>query len=501
VTADHICTVDWDTASITGPQGTSTLRLQTAAVLRLLADMQGNVVSKDKIMSTVWPGIAVTDDSLVQCVAEIRKALGDIDHVLVKTIPKRGYLLQADALRSMANDVAPSVGMSVPDKSIAVLPFVNMSAESENNYFADGLTEDLITDLSNVKGFFVIARNSSFAYKGQARDVRDIARQLGVRHIIEGSVRKSANTVRINAQLIDCAAGGSHIWAERFDRDLADIFAVQDEVTRSVVEAIAGKLNVPSINERQRPKDMKAYDLFLRGRNIAIISKSECERGRGILEEALRLEPDYAAAHAELARTRTCEWLFWGKPEYPSRSLGDFHVRRAIELASRDAEILGIHGWISSTFGNYDEAYKSLRAALTTNQNEANAWMYLADLHTLTGNTAEGADACAKALRLNPHPAPWYYMVIGSTYVFSQKYETAIELLEPIAENYAVTRRFLAVAYAKLGRREESLRQAGLFMKFDPNWRASTAMAKRAFKFQKDRDWWREAYVEAGLPA
>jgi TolB-like protein len=501
MTADHICTIDWDTASIAGPQGTSTLRIQTAAVLRLLADMQGSVVSKDKIMSTVWPGIAVTDDSLVQCVAEIRKALGDSDHAIVKTIPKRGYLLLADVLRPKGQGLATPLRMPVPDKSIAVLPFVNMSADSENNYFADGLTEDLITDLSNVKGFFVIARNSSFAFRGQARDAREIARELGVRHIVEGSVRRSANTVRINAQLIDCAAGGGHVWAERYDRDLADIFAVQDDVTRSVVGAIVGKLNIPNINERQRPKDMQAYDLFLRGRNIATVSRYECQRGVQLLEEALRLEADYAAAHAELGRTRICEWLFWGEPEYPSRRLGDYHVRRAIEIAPHDAQVLGSYGWISSTLGNYDEAHKSLYAALTINPNEANSWMYIADLHTLTGNTAEGVDACAKALRLNPHPAPWYYLVIGSTYVFSQMYERAIELLEPVAESYGVTRRFIAVANAKLGRREESLRQASLFMKFDPHWRASTAMAKRAFKFQKDRDWWREAYLEAGLPA
>ena len=155
-----------------------------------------------------------------------------------------------------------------PDKgSIAVLPFVDMSGEAGHEHFTDGLTEDIITDLSNVPGFFVIARNSVFAYKGKPMDVRQIAHDLGVKYILEGSARRSEKRLRINVQLIDAAEGGKHVWAERFDRDLADIFAVQDEVTRRIVEAISGKLASPQITERYRPKNLEAYDLCMRGRS------------------------------------------------------------------------------------------------------------------------------------------------------------------------------------------------------------------------------------------
>jgi adenylate cyclase len=501
VTADHICTVDWDTASITTAQGTSTLRVQSAAVLRLLVDKQGAVVSKEQIMSAVWSGIAVTDDSLVQCVAEIRKALCDIDHVLVKTVPKRGYLLQADALRSVEQVSVQSNGMSVPDRSIAVLPFVNMSADSENNYFADGLTEDLITDLSNVQGFFVIARNSSFAYKGQARDAREIARELGVRHIIEGSVRKVANTVRINAQLIDCAAGGSHIWAERFDRDIADIFAVQDEVTRSVVEAIAGKLNVPDLGERYKPKVLDAYVAFLLGRNVGAVSKAECQRGRALMEDVLRLEPDYASAHAELGLLRTSEWLLWNEPDQPNLRLADYHTKRAAELAPRDSRVLFCRGWVTTTFGNYDESQKLFDTSLAINPNDADCWMGLADFHFLTGGFASAVDACSNALRLNPHPPSWYYLIAGSALIGAQQYDAAVKLLGPAIESNRFSGRLLAVALVKSGRLEEAHLQASLFLSSFPHWSAKVHTTKRAFKFQKDREWWREAYVEAGLPA
>jgi adenylate cyclase len=397
--------------------------------------------------------------------------------------------------------IAPPAALSLPDKSIAVLPFVNMSADSENNYFAHGLTEDLITDLSNVQGFFVIARNSSFVYKGLSRDAREIAQELGVRYIIEGSVRKAVNTIRINAQLIDCAAGGSHIWAERFDRDIADIFAVQDEVARCVVEAIAGKLNVPDLAERYKPKVLDAYVAFLLGRNVGAVSKAECQRGRALMEDVLRLEPDYASAHAELGLLRTTEWLLWNEPEQPNHRLADYHTKRAVELAPRDSRVLFCRGWVTTTFRNYDESQKLFDTSLAINPNDADCWMGLADFHFLTGGFASAVNACSNALRLNPHPPSWYYLIAGSALIGAQKYEDAVKLLGPVIESNRLSGRLFAVALMKLGRIEEAHLQASLFLSSFPQWSAAGHTARRAFKSQKDRDWWRQAYVEAGLPA
>ena len=206
--------------------------------------------------------------------------------------------------------VVSAVELPLPDKpSIVVLPFVNMSADAEQAYFVDGLTEDLITDLSKVPELFVIARNSSFAYKGRSIDTRQIARELGVKYVLEGSARRAADRVRINAQLIDAAAGG-HIWADRFDRDLADIFAAQDEVVGKIVEALVGKLAAASLKERYRPTNLEAYDLCLRGRAEWAHSPEAGVEAIPLFERAIALDPNYADAYRWLAVSQCEAWVY-----------------------------------------------------------------------------------------------------------------------------------------------------------------------------------------------
>ena len=240
------------------------LRPQSLAILKLLAVRPGVLVSKDEIMFAVWPNIAVTDDSLVQCVTEIRKALGDDRHAIIKTVPKRGYVFEPGAQKeispaakswtafAVATAVALAIGAGllwfsrpppglVQRQSIAVLPFENLSDDPQQAFFADGIAEDLLTDISRLSGVFVIARNSSFAYRGKAADARLVARELGVRYVLEGSVRRADGKVRINVQLVD-GTTGSQQWAERYDGVYADIFALQDRVTKAVVGALAVQL-------------------------------------------------------------------------------------------------------------------------------------------------------------------------------------------------------------------------------------------------------------------
>ena len=201
--------------------------------------------------------------------------LDDLGERNLKNIAKPVHIYRAGTAGTGEKKSKPAAAPALPDKpSIAVLPFTNMSGDPEQEYFTDGLTEDIITDLSNVPGFFVIARNSTFAYKSKSTDVRQVAHDLGVKYILEGSARRSAQKLRINAQLIDAAEGGNHVWAERFDREYSDIFAVQDEVTRRVVEAISGKIGANNISARSRPSNLEAYDLCVRSRDKCNISKS-----------------------------------------------------------------------------------------------------------------------------------------------------------------------------------------------------------------------------------
>jgi adenylate cyclase len=407
--------------------------------------------------------------------------------------------LYLTALASLGGGT-PSVAPKLPSHgSIAVLPFSNLSGEQEQEYFVDGLTEDIITDLSNEPGLFVIARNTSLSYKGKATDVRRIAFDLGVQHILEGSVRKSAQRLRINVQLSN-ALEGRQLWAERFDRDIADIFALQDEVTRKIVTSISGKLNTPDPDGRYRPKELDAYDLFLRGRNLGGVSKSECERGRALMEEVLRLDPDYAAAHAELGLQKVTAWMLWNEPEQPNLLLGDYHTKRAVELAPRDSRVLFSRGWVAVATRNYAEAKIHFGNSLAINPNDADAWMGTADLQFLTGDSNAAVVSCASALRLNPHPPAWYFLIAGSALVGTARYEEAVELLMPVVDQHGSSRRFLAVALAKLHRIEEAHEQANVFVQAFPQWRANGHTARRAFKHEKDRDWWRKAYIEAGLP-
>src|SRR5439155_3323856 len=204
--------------------------------------------------------------------------------------------------------------------SIAVLPFENISSDPEQQYFSDGLTEDLITDLSKVHELFVIARNSSFAYKSRSIDTRQIARELGVKYVLEGSARRVAGGVRINAQLIDAAAGG-HIWADRFDRDLADIFAAQDEVIGKIVEALVGKLTAAGLKERYRPANLEAYDLVLRGRAEWAHSPEAGVEAIPLFERAIALDPNYAEAYIWLAYSQNQAWAHMNRPMAPFRQL------------------------------------------------------------------------------------------------------------------------------------------------------------------------------------
>jgi adenylate cyclase len=405
--------------------------------------------------------------------------------------------LYLTALASLSGGPTPTA--KVPPKgSIAVLPFSNLSGDQEQEYFVDGLTEDIITDLSNEPGMFVIARNTSLSYKGKATDVRRIAFDLGVQHILEGSVRKSAQRLRINVQLSN-ALDGRQLWAERFDRDIADIFALQDEVTRKIVTSISGRL-AEQTSEKQRPSNLEAYDLNLRFRNLWGISRVEGLSSIAIMKEVLLLEPDYAIAHAELGLAMEVDWLVWSGPEQPNRSGADYHTKRAVELTPRDSQVLFRRGWVALSQGNYAESQTHFESALANNANDADSWLGSADLHFLTGNLDASVEACANALRLNPRPPAWYYLIVGSALVGAHKYQEAVDVLGPIIDKNGASRRFLAVALAKLGRTEDARNQASLFHELAPKWSAKAHTDKRAFKFEKDRDWWRQAYVEAGLP-
>jgi len=397
------------------------------------------------------------------------------------------------------NAAAP-IPTGLPNRAaIAVLPFTNISNDPEQEYFADGLAEDLITDLSKVSGLLVIARNSSFAYKGRAVDIRLVAKELGVRYVIEGSVRRAAARVRINAQLID-TTDNTHLWADRFDRDLADIFAVQDEVVNKIVSALAGTLPSARALPKRRAIDMEAYDLFVRGRSLAMLSLEDTRAARPLLEKAIEIDPTFAEAHAWLAMSHHFGFLFCGEPEDEHRPLARSAAERAVSLDPENPDALVIHGLLRGYDGEFSEGTAEIELGLRINPNHADGWILLADLRVCEGRAAEGIECARNSLRLNPHPPGNFYWHFGFVLYAAGRYEDAVETLRNRSSRGPGVRRILAAALAQLGRMTEAREEARKFLSEVPDFSASRWGSTQPFRNEADRQHFIDGYVKAGLP-
>src|SRR5262249_21956346 len=385
--------------------------------------------------------------------------------------------------RADGGEAGPAASSSrpIPDKpSIVVLPFVNMSADAEQSYFVDGLTEDLITDLSKVPALFVIARNSSFAYKGRSVDSRQIARELGVKYILEGSARRATGRVRINAQLIDAAAGG-HIWADRFDRELSDIFAGQDEGMARIVEALIGKLTAGSLKERYRPASLEAYDLCVRGRAAFMHWPETFVECIPLFEQAIALDSNYAEAHRWLALGQSLGWLHYNRPEDPFRRLSIEHAKKAVALDPDDSGAHWALAFVLLYERLWEESAKEFETALRLNPNDADTWASLADLNVMEGRGAEAVKCVEKAFRLNPS-ASSYYWDLGQAQYAAGQYEAAVKTLRNEATYRTGSRRFLAAALAQLGRLDEAREEATLYIAQNPHFRISYWVKTQPFR-------------------
>ncbi|MGA8002079.1 MAG: winged helix-turn-helix domain-containing protein, partial [Pseudolabrys sp.] len=290
---------------------------QVFDLLIYLVQNRDRVVSKDDLIASIWGGRAVSDSTLTSRINAARKAVGDsgVKQKLIRTIARKGLRFVGDVhirplgLEPQAEIHEPSrAALPLPDRpAIAVLPFLNMSGDPEHEYFSDGISEDIITALSKLRWFFVIARNSSFTYKGKAVHMKQIAEELGVGYVVEGSVRKSGDRVRITAQLNDVATG-SHIWAERYDRDIADVFAVQDEITEAIVAAIEPQLYAAENFHAQRkaPDSMDAWDLVMRAlSHYWRVTRQDNVVAQALLEKATVIDPNYGQALGVLAASQT----------------------------------------------------------------------------------------------------------------------------------------------------------------------------------------------------
>ncbi|MER8781121.1 adenylate/guanylate cyclase domain-containing protein [Mesorhizobium sp. M0323] len=471
-------------------------------------DLMGDGVNiAARLEGMAKPGtICLSEDAYRQVRSRHDLAICDLGERVLKNIaePMRVYALEVGTPARREPTVligATPAPLALLDKpSIAVLPFINMSGDAEQEFFTDGLTEDIITDLSNVPGFFVIARNSTFAYKGKPSDVRQIARDLGVKYILEGSARRSVKRLRVNVQLINAAEGGNHVWAERFDREIADIFDVQDEVTRRVVEAISGKLSERNIVSRFRPSNLEAYDLCVRSRGKWNISRSDNSEARSALERAVALDPNYCEAHSNLAISLLFGWIIWGEPQVPGRAKALMHAQRAVEIDPGDSNVRRILGCVQLFERNWDEAKSQFDAAIRINPNNADAVAWIGELQIYLGKPQAALIACAEALRLNPRPPGWYFWIVGMAQISTGQYEEAVVSLSR-EETYGTgSREHLIAALALAGRLPEAQEEARLFLAGNPGWTIGELVANLPFRSMSAAQPFVDGWRLAGLP-
>ncbi len=399
----------------------------------------------------------------------------------------------------LADDLADPALNHLPDASLAVLPFANMSRDVDQEYFIDGITEDLITDLSKVPGLFVIARHSSFVYKNMAHNIKSIGKELGVRYLLEGSVRRVGNRVRITGQLIDAASGG-HLWADRFDRDLKDIFEVQDEVVGRIVTNLADKLPIKSIKKVPRlfPNELEAYELTMKGRQCVYENYSRKE-SKVALKRAIEIDPDYAPAYAWLAVWYYSNWAFYNT-EDPNTSIDEAFAaaHKAVELEPENNLSHMALGIVSLYGGRCHEALIEFQKSLDLNPNDADVLTFLQEALTFNGRPMEAVASVRKAMRLNPHYPEWYVWHLGFAYYAAYRYQEAVAELSKL-KVMKEPLRILAAAFAMVGRMGEARATTQEFLKHNPRFSIRQWAASQPFKADEDRQHFIDGYLKAGL--
>jgi adenylate cyclase len=412
-------------------------------------------------------GICVSGKVYEEVGKKLPIAFEDLGEQAVKNIPEpiRVYRWCGVPPSPSTGREKQEVPLPLPDKpSVAVLPFTNMSGDLEQAYFSDGITEDIITELSRFDMLFVIARNSSFCFRGDAIDVSEVGRKLGVRYVVEGSVRRSGNRVRVTAQLID-ATTGNHVWAERYDRDLEDIFAVQDAVVQAIVAALAQRVSAAEVERtRRRPAtDLAVYDLILRAQHhMGIWTNEDYVKARELLEKAVDLDPNCAQAYGTLAWCSTYLTWFEGESQVPAKTAFDAG-RRALSL---DPQIVEAHSGLGNAHlqaGEHEQALHHYETAARLNPNNAHVILHLGYCRAMVGDLEQGLKLLRRAMRLNPYHPDWYRESYGEILYMRRDYAAAVDAFNRMSHKAPWTHYFLAACYAQLGRDAEAQKEVQSF--------------------------------------
>lgn len=540
--------VDPDRLQLSSRDDIVRLEPKVMDVLVYLAAHAGQVVSREDIESAVWAGRVVGYDALTGTMQKLRRALRDDARQprIIETVSKKGYRLLStvhtpaapvasaenapvDKVVSMprhqarmwvaalgagavllamflytgswtgdreqpvtqSSDEAPAVPVS-----IAVLPFDNLSGDPAQEYLADGMTDDLITALAMTPGLFVIARDSTFVYRNQPVDIDAVARKLGVRYLLQGSVRRTEDELRLNARLIDSTSGG-HLWAERYEGRYSNVLSLQDEVTRKIVTSLAVQLHTVDNTgdkggDRHEVINTAAYDSFLLGRNrfFRYASKEENLKARELYSEAIDLDPDFATAHAMLAWTYAFDAMNgWSDDRDASLEAALATAQHAVSLDQKLPVAHFVRGLVYREKGEYRQARAEAEKALALDANYANAYILLATLLYFTGEPQQGLEQIRKAMQLNPYYPYNYPFHLGQAYFILGRYDYAIDAFSSGLESNPSSERmrvWLAAAYAKAGQLDDARWEAEQVMTLNPAF--SIDRIAKAFPFSEPGD-------------
>jgi adenylate cyclase len=412
--------------------------------------------------------------------------------------------LDGTAAATEIADAAQGGGTAVNRPSIAVLPFTNMSGDPEQEFFADGMTEDIITELSRFRHLFVISRNSTFKYKGRAVSIPEFAQELGVQYVLEGSVRKAGNRVRVTVQLID-AETDRHIWADRYDRQLEDIFAIQDEMTASIVAILPGRVDAASHERavRKPTENMEAYELLLAGKVLHHRSTPETNiEALKMLDRAIALDGNFAQAHAWRACTLGQSWVHdWCSDREETWQNVIKELQIALALDDNDSDVHRILAAVHVAHDEHEKAEYHQARALSLNPNDDLVVVQNGEILTWLGRPEEGIEWIKEAMRRNPYHPERYWNHLGRAYFVARNYAEAIEAFSRITNRDHTHHAFLAASYAQLGDDDAAAAAAKDVMRLDPEFSAGRFIETQHYKNEEDRAHHRESLLKAGLPA
>jgi TolB-like protein/Flp pilus assembly protein TadD len=489
-------------------------------VLAVADDLLGdgvNVASRIEAVATPG-GVVLSDDAMRQVSGKVPFAFVDLGEHRLKNIARPLHL---HALDRAPDGVGPTRAvrrdLTVPDRpSIAVLPFDNLSSDPAQAMLCDAMAEDIITDLSRFHSLFVIARDSSFLYRNRPADIRRIGVELGVRYLLEGSLRRSGGKIRVTAQLIETATG-HHVWAERYDKEAAELFALQDEVTHAIVGRLVNRLQRADLEmaRRKPPDSLQAYEYWLAATTAHELGTAEGHaEAKALYEKALATDPRYARAHAGLAELCYMELLVgpWGQPYEPVLQAALDHARKSVELDESDAQPHVVLGWVYMIRREFDRAVKHWAIADELNPNDAEVAMSRATAHAFLGEPQTGLEIAEQALRFNPYCPDWYLSDKAVIHFIAHQYEPALAIYGSIGELYPHSTLWHAAAAAKAGREEEAKRQGQAFLsQAASSWigdpaasvaqRLDWVVALLPFRRDADLAHFRDGLRQAGLPA